>query len=441
MLSSNRSNIAKSILLLVVMPTLFACSKSRFSATTTQAKPVKETSNPREDVPRPGKPPLPPIDPHDCRKYGNCPQPLPPPVSDCEDYEYDFPKYNGPKAVNVWVVLDGSKSNTPERYKQLLGLVEMYENTIAREIPIRLAVITGHSRQSTDSAISGNAFYKYRNEPYVLVFGQGQKQRNQSLKHLEQKILGMRTDNSPGVSDGGELLTVNLLAALRNNNAMRTVGKGDVLNLHFLGDENDICTIGKVEDFDKITVNGQRMSREFYARSLNCKHMNVTANGSGYSQTLADEINQIDSSGRANVHTSAFVYTNEATVPRTSATDENEVGRGIVDLVEATGGRSFDLATLMSTEKGQINREAIYAAGAEVMEGINTASQMYERIQIKDRSGKVIDTANMDYARTEVYVDGRRVEYQASADGYINLNRRCPIEGRKVQVKYCRQRR
>lgn len=435
MSTSINQTLGKSLLLFAAVPVLFACSKSKFSAAkSAPIAPIEETRNPRDTDrdyrPRPTRPYSPP-------EYNNN---YKPPVSDCQDYEYDYPKYTGPKAVNVWVVMDGSKSNTPERYKQLLGIVEMYESTIARDIPIRLAVVTGHSKQSNDSALSGNAFFQRTNEPFVLTFGHGNSQRSQMLKHLEQKILGMRTDNSDGISDGGELLTVNLLAALKNQNAMNTVKQGDILNIHFIGDENDICSIGQVEDYDKIKVNGQVVSREFYARSLNCKHMKVTNNGKGYSKTLADTINKIHSSKRAIVHTSGFVYTNEDTVPRTSATDENEVGRGIVDLIEATGGKSFDLATLLSGTGG-VNNEAVYAAGAEMMEYINTSSNMYEKVQATDRYGKALDLSDVDYERSQVYVDGRAVEYHASADGYINLNRRCPVDGRKLKFRHCRRQK
>lgn len=435
MSTSINKTLGKSLLLFAVVPALFACSKSKFSASKSEPlAPIEETRNPRTDDrpdyrPRPTRPYRP--TPKDDYKQ---------PVADCEDYEYDYPKYKGPKAVNVWVVMDGSKSNTPERYKQLLGIVEMYESTIARDIPIHLAVITGHSKQSNDSALSGNAFFQHSNEPYILTFGHGNKQRNQMLKYLEEKILGMRTDNSDGISDGGELLTVNLLAVLKNQSAMNTVKQGDILNIHFIGDENDICTIGQREDFDKINVNGKIMSREDYARNLNCKHMKVTNNGKGYSKTLADAINKIHSSKRAIVHTSGFIYTNEDTVPRTNATDENEVGRGIVDLIEATDGRAFDLATLLFGAGG-VNEEAVYAAGSEMMEYMNSSSSMYERIQATDRSGKALDLRDVDYERSRVYVDDREVEYQASNDGYINLNRRCPVEGRKLKFRYCRRKK
>lgn len=427
--SINHGKVVTRLLLLAVLPAIFACSKSKFSAAkSTPVQPLDQVSNPRTETPRPSRPTYTP--PRDNGQYQ-------PPVSDCQDYEYDYPKYNGPRAVNVWVVMDGSKSNTPERYKQLVGVVEMYESTVARDIPINVAVITGHSKQSTDSAISGNAFFKRGNEPYILRFGSNSGDRNQMLKHLEEKILGMRTDNSDGVSDGGELLTVNLLAALQNPNAMNTVKKGDILNIHFIGDENDICTIGQVEDYDKIKVNGQVMSREYYARLMNCKHMNVTNNGKGYSQTLADAINKIHDSGRAIVHTSGFIYTNEATVPHNSATDENEVGRGIVDLIAATGGKSFDLATLLSN--GTVNNEAVYAAGAEMMEAINTSANMYEKIQVKDSSGNPIEISSIDYQRSSVSVDGRQVDYRIN-NGYIQLNRRCPVNGNKVKFRYCRNK-
>jgi hypothetical protein len=436
--------LAQSLLLFAIAPALFACSKAKFSATKVEPlQPIKQTNSPR---PLPPAPITSPTVPRDNSGQTTTPVPRPQeipqaPVSDCKDYEYTHAPYKGPKAVNVWIVMDGSKSNRQERYKQLSGMIEMYEATIAREIPIKLAVITGHSKQSSDSAINGNAFYKQSNDPYVLHFGYGSSNRGQMLKFLEQKILGMRTDNSSGVSDGGELLTVNLLAALKNPEAMATVGQGDVLNIHFLGDENDICTIGQVEDYDKITVQGKRISREEYARQLNCGAMNVTNGGNGYSQVLADAITQIQQSGRARIHTSGFLYTGENPIPRGSATDENEIGRGMVDLIEVTGGKTFDLAGLF-TNNGTVNSVAVSAAGATVMEDINKASEMYFRHQLKTASGEPMDLTRMDTRRSQVAVvdsNGRAmpVQYRAGTNGYIQVTSQIPGDVQKIRVSYC----
>ncbi|MBY0386134.1 hypothetical protein K2X05_13325 [bacterium] len=449
MLSLN-NNIRKSVLLLALMPAFFACSKSKFSATQAPpAQPVEETRNTRTDEDRTHRPRDPKPDYSDCRQRGDC---QPQPQNECQDYEYEYSN-KGPKTVHVWVAMDGSKSNVEERYRQLAGLVEMYENTIAREIPIHLGVITGHSPESYDSAISGNLFFRYsKADKDILRFDHTKKTRDANLKRLKNKILHMETDNSRGISDGGELLTVNMLAVLRNDNHRRLMKMqdGDILNLHFLGDENDICTIGQVPDGNRPNPRDRKStdvgtSSEEVSRHRHCLqdipgysfNMNVTDNGYGYSQTLADEI--IKASQRYRVHTSAFVYTGETPVP---ANGENEIGRGIVDLLGALkqnniSSRVFDLATLSTLVRSEADANAaVYAAGAEMMEGMN--NDIYQRVQMKDQNGNPMQV-RQEYIQ-EVSVDGRRVDYRVEKDGHIKLVRGCPYEGKTVKVRYCNRK-
>lgn len=441
------NKVKKSVLLLALMPAFFACSKSKFSANQAPpVKPVEETRNTRTDEPRTSRPDRP--DYSDCRQRGDCRPEQPQPQNECQDYEYDYSN-KGPKTVHVVVGMDGSKSNVEERYRQLAGLVEMYENTIAREIPIHLAVVTGHSPESYDSAISGNLFFRYsQNDKDILRFDHTKKTRDANLKRLKNKIVNMETDNSRGISDGGELLTVNMLAVLRNENHRRLMKMrdGDILNIHFLGDENDICTPGQVADgnrpkYRKSTDVG--ISSEEVSRNRHCLqdipgysfNMNVT--GSGYSQTLADEI--MKASQRYRVHTSAFVYTGETPVP---ANGENEIGRGIIELLDvlkqnSVSARVFDLATLSAQVRGEADANAaVYAAGSEMMEGMN--NDLYQSVQMKDQDGKPMEV-RQEYIQ-EVSVDGRRVDYRVEKDGYIKLVRGCPYEGKKVTVRYCNRK-
>ncbi len=448
---SVQTKIAQSLLLLIVLPTVIACSKSKFTATQAQpVAPVEQTNNPRTKPPTYN--PTPSQPPYDCRRNNTCQQPqpnTPPPQSECQDYNYEYSN-NAPKTVHVWVVMDGSKSNETERYNQLKGLIEMYENTIAREIPIHLGVITGHSAESYHSALRGNNFFKYASEDLdVLRFDHTETTRRNNLIRLKNKILHMQTDNSRGISDGGELLTANLMAVLKNNQyrtLMRMQDK-DILNIHFIGDENDACTIGEVPStlpiYAPIRSDERGMTSEQIARKRHCVqdvtnysiNMNVSDGGRGYSQTLAQEL--ISLSQHFNMHMSAFVYTGENGVP---AGGQNEIGRGIIDLLGALGqnnvnSKVFDLASL-STTSAYSSAEAsasISAAGASIVEGMN--SSLSQRVQIRDANGRAVElkAANVE----AVTVDGRRVEHRVEQGGYVRLIRGCPSEGRKITVRYC----
>lgn len=464
--------LGANLVLLALLPAIFACSKSKFSSVQNKPAPVTQTQQPSPVVENPQ--PTYPID-NGCYN-GNCPtypptqppvyeeppcdppvvvQPppviypeppvyqeppvviQPPPQKDCQDYEYEAPEYNGPRAMNVWVVMDGSKSNTKERYSQLLSLISMYEQNLGRSMPLTIALITGHSPESKDSVLGGNSlFYKHDSEPTVIKIhaGMSQEQRNNAIRALEKKVMHMRTDNSKGISDGGELMTANLLAALKPSNRARATevgafGNGNILNIHFMGDENDICTKGQVPDADKIKnpETGKVTTREEWARYKHCGMMDV--NAQGYSQTLFNELSAINASGEAKIHLTGFIYTGENGVPHDG---ENEVGHGMLELIQATGGRAYDLAALNGQDA--YNKASLALAGH-----INKEGNLYVRYQIKEE-GKVVGLSNIDRKKSAVYVDGQQTTYRTdSNNNYIYLVN-CPQDAKKVKIKYCRQK-
>ncbi len=462
--------LGSNLVLLAIMPLVFACTKSKFSAVKNQPPPVQTTqqptpivTNPQPTYPiddgcqgncNPVYPPPPVIEQPPVQPVEPCPPPVvvepppvynpppvvvqpPPPQNECDDYEYDVPPYNGPRAMNVWVVMDGSKSNAKERYSQMLSLVNMYEQNLARSMPLTISFITGHSPESNDSVLGGKSlFYRHGSEPTVIKFfgGMSQGERNAAVKALEAKVMLMRTDNSPGVSDGGELMTANLLAALKPSNRSRAAqlgayGNGNILNVHFVGDENDICTPGQVPDENKIKnpETGKTTTREEYARYKHCGMMDV--NGQGYSQTLFNELQAINQSGEARVHLTGFIYTGEHAVPRDG---ENEVGHGMLELIQASGGRAYDLAAL----SGQ---DSYNKAGASLASHINREGELYVRYQLKNQN-EVVSLGQIDRKKTAVFVDGRETSYRTdSQNNYIYVNN-CPQDAKRVKIKYCRNK-
>lgn len=490
MFSSSTSSLGRNAVLIALMPFVFACSKSKFSAVKNNPAPVQQTNQPAPVVQNPQPsypidngcvngicnpppytpPPItaePPCDPpihnpppivqpppynpppvvKDPPPYNPPPVVKPPPYvpppvvqqppQNCHEYDYDAPQYNGPRAMNVWVVMDGSKSNSKERYSQLVSLVTMYEQNLARSMPLTISLITGHSPESSDSVLGGRSlFYRHDSEPTVLKFhaGMSQSARNSALKALETKVLHMRTDNSRGISDGGELMTANLLAALKPSNRSRATqagayGNGNILNIHFIGDENDICTRGQVPDANiiKNPETGKTTTAEEYARYKHCGMMDV--NAQGYSQTLFNELKALNDSGEAKIHVTGFIYTGENAVPRDG---ENEVGRGMLELIQATGGRAYDLAAL--TNQDAYNKASLALAGH-----INKEGNLYVRYQLK-KEGQVVGLSNIDRKQTVVMVDGKQTNYRTDSNGnYIYLVG-CPVDAKKVKIKYCHQK-
>lgn len=503
----------KNLLLLCMIPFLFACSKSKFSAVKTPPATVEETNTPTPDVDynddddyhdnddhdcRPDcnhpckQPPVdecrqygrncpqpPPVD--ECRQYGrNCPQPPPviepcppqecqyghnpngtckprppqcqygqlpngqckpapvqpctngcqptPPPQDCVEYEHQIPEYDGPRGVNVWVVMDGSKSNAAERADQMAALAEMYERNLARRIPITISVITGHSRKSADSALSGNTFFRKDNsDPAVLVLNPSMSsaQRAAALNGLRNKILGMRTDNSRGVSDGGELLVANLYAALSEQSIARAkqaraFGEGNILNIHFIADENDVCT----------PIQGASTA-ELQAYNEECRgrngRPNLAANSEGFSSEMYNRIVKVSNDHNVQIHLTGFVYTSSSTMPKVG---QNSLGHGYIQLIQKTEGMVYDLGRLTSLESRNVGAR-------ELIRHINVGAQMYPAVPL-DRTAAPF--AMMDAARTSVTVDGQPVQYRTDSSTNTMYLYGCPVDGRRAVVKYCRQR-
>lgn len=463
--TNSTMRLSANLVLLAVMPLVFACSKSKFSAVKNQPGPVQTTQQPTPIVKNPQPtypidngcnggpcnpvypppPPItaPPVEPCDPSPVVQPPpvyQPPPvvvqppPPQNDCQDYDYDVPPYNGPRAMNVWVVMDGSKSNAKERYSQMLALVNMYEQNLARSMPLTISFITGHSPESSDSVLGGKSlFYRHDSEPLVIKFfaEMSPSERSSAVNALQKKVMLMRTDNSPGISDGGELMTANLLAALKPSNRARAAkdgayGEGNILNVHFIGDENDICTPGQVPDENKMKnpETGKMTTREEYARYKHCGMMDVGAEG--YSHTLLNELEAINRSGEARVHLTGFIYTGENPVPRDG---ENEVGHGMLELISKAGGRAYDLAAMTG-------QEAYNRAGQALASHINKEDNLYVRYQIQNE-GQVVGLGQIDRKKTVVTVDGRETAYRTdSNNNYIYLAN-CPQDAKRVKIKYC----
>lgn len=487
MYTTSTFKLGRNLVLLTMMPLIFACSKSKFSSTTNATAPVTDNGNPSPTVVQPS----PVIPTHPGCVNGLCPQPrpvippprpvVPPPVpcpppvaptpqpvpvqpppvyvppappvvrpqprptppTNCFDYEQELPAYNGPRAMNVWVVMDPSRSNDLERASQLSSLISMYEQNLARSMPITISLITGHSPSSRDSVLHPthpSLFYVHDNEPAVIRFdiNMSQSQRAAAIEALVRKVSQMRTDNSNGISDGGELLTANLLAALKPSNRalaqrMGAFSPGNILNIHFMSDENDICTRGQVPDANVIRnpETGNQTTAEEYARYKHCGMMDV--NAQGFSQTLFNELQAINRAGEAKVELTGFIYTGETPVPRDG---ENEVGHGMLQLIQAMNGRAYDLAAL-------VNQDAYNNAAMTLAGHINRDGNLYARVQVQ-RDGQVVGLSNIDRERTQIHVDygnnqSQQLRYRTDSNGNYIYLLGCPVDARRVRVRYCNQ--
>jgi hypothetical protein len=469
----------KNLVLISLVPFMFACTKSKFSAVRTDPVPVPATvSSPRPD-PTPVNTYNPPqqytnnVEPYnntdtDC----NChPQPMPeprpepyvppqpapyvpprpvvqqpPPVyvePKCDEVTYERPVYQGVQGINLWIVMDGSKSNLQERVTQLKAIIKAYDTRLARQIPFTVSVITGHSRKSIYSVTydgpgrDTNKDFFFRSdagEPSVIKFSPDmtRSQRQQAEQDLVNKMLGMKTDNSAGISDGGELLAYNLNAVFKAERLAWAKSKGALkdnymLQIAFMTDENDICSPGKVPSTTVQTANGP-IDREAVAYRDHCLGMDTGVtqfsregnySENNYSKTLYNNLARMNKTRE--VLLTGYLYTGQA--PREG---QNEFGNGLVQLIKKAGGRAYDLAQLNS-EENQI------AAAADLAEFNNTEANLYVKFSIK-KGGKPVDASKFDMGQTQIYVGEKPVKSHPEGSVLVADGR---IENKPVRIKYC----
>ena len=502
---------SNALMILVVTPFLFACSKSKFSAVKNNPAPVYQQGQPYPQQPGPQFPnqpiypnepvrPLPPPPPIsvvpsqpintgcggnpcevivaplppprpvivnppptttivDVRPPAPAPRPLPPPPivnvppahppvdvvrplpppapipqprpvqrppvvaeEPCHEITYDHSQYvpdYGTRGVNIWLVVDGSKSFPIEKPAALRALINDYMGAIARRIPVTFSVISGHSRHSRDSVTfqnrMDNFFYRVSNEPHTVKFlpRMSQEQIARQADILVEKVMGMRTDNSPGVSDGGELLMYNLAAALNPERlewakSAGAFGDNNAFGVIFMGDENDICSPAANATVSEKTAYRDHCFGQDFIADVKAKLARIAQHKP--------------------VFVSGYIYTGETQVPRDG---DNGVGHGMLELIQQTQGVALDLGAIAG---GQMS----YSSAAERLAQLtNTRGNLDEARYRISRDGRNVPFNQLDMTRTRVFVDGRQVQHRVR-DGYIYIDGCEPNS--KIRINYCNRR-
>lgn len=459
------------LLLLAIAPMMFACTKSKFSAVKNSPPPVTQNIsqpyNPAPYVPPVNRvpvqpryddcngncqlpPPPRPIQPPIVRVPQQPPRPIQPPVAQlpaprpvaprpvappvvaqpapCQDVIYNHSNYQpgnyGTRGVNIWLVVDGSKSFPIEKEDAIRALMRDYTNNI--NIPTTFSVISGHSRVSSDSVTYQNRMsdFFYKNDPSEpavvrLKPGMSAEERRAQEDLLVSKILGMRTDNTRGKSDGGELLVYNLSAALHPQRLewARSVGAfsdHNAFGVVFMSDENDICTQDRSRPVKQSEAEAYRD---------HCVGMDNTANVIGALQQIS-KIKPVFASG--------YIYTGETQIPQDMEND-NGIGLGMLDIIQANKGLAIDLGAMAS---GRMT----YSGAAERLAKLTHVRGKMDqaRYQIVSKDGRPVPFNQLDMDRTKVYVDGKQVQHQVK-DNYLHFGGCQPQS--QIRINYCNRGR
>ncbi|MBK8203044.1 MAG: hypothetical protein IPK68_12235 [Bdellovibrionales bacterium] len=328
--------------------------------------------------PPPPPPVLPPSPPCEEPKPPCTPAPPPPPAPLPEPVEREEPPqfserkqaFHQPSRpptnrVDILFVVDTSDSilyerlsivsQIPELIKQLPGAREG-----ADQVNYKIAALAAHS---PNSALSGRLFSADAKDPLVLGnMGQGRMDIDEITGALQYKMKSM-----PGEKgfDAGEMGLLSLKRFLESDQLLDLKARDQfmrddaVLMVVFIADENDIChhyKKGEVPKYDEKVHNKNAKAVELFGipgfDPVEAKAFNQFCGelGDKPEKAVYDALKKQKQNAKFNV--SGIVYVNEALVPHKKQMqngtdryyDENEVGRGYLDLMKLAGGAPAELA-------------------------------------------------------------------------------------------------
>jgi hypothetical protein len=329
-------------------------------------------------LPAPPPPPvLPPSPPCEEPKPPCTPAPPPPPAPLPEPVEREeLPQFSERKQafhqpsrpptnrVDILFVVDTSDSILYERLSivsQIPQLIKQLPGSRqgADQVNYKIAALAAHS---PNSALSGRLFSADSKDPLVLGnMGQGRMDIDEITGALQYKMKSM-----PGEKgfDAGEMGLLSLKRFLESDQLLDLKARDQfmrddaVLMVVFIADENDIChhyKKGEVPKYDeKVHKNAKAVELSgipgfdpVEAKAFNqfCGEL-----GEKPEQAVYDALKKQKQNAKFNV--SGIVYVNEALVPHNKQMqngtdryyDENEIGRGYLDLMKLAGGAPAELA-------------------------------------------------------------------------------------------------
>lgn len=306
------------------------------------------------------------------------PAPPPPPAPEPEPVEREEPPqfsertevFHQPKRpptnrVDILFVVDTSDSilyerlsivsQIPQLIKQLPGSAEGVD-----QVNYKIAALAAHS---PNSALSGRLFSADAKDPLVLGnMGQGRMDIDEITGALQYKMKSM-----PGEKgfDAGEMGLLSLKRFLESDQLLDLKARDQfmrddaVLMVLFIADENDIChhyKKGELPQYDEKAHKNAKAVELFggipgfdpvEAKAFNqfCHEL-----GDNPESTVLDALKKQKQNAKFSV--SGIVYVNEARVPHNKQMqngtdryyDENEIGRGYLDLMKLAGGAPAELA-------------------------------------------------------------------------------------------------
>ncbi len=359
------------------------------------------------------------------------------------------------KGVDVWLVVDSSRSFDDERVAVGRALADGFIRDLVQQVPVRISVIVGHAPSgpyagvgSGAPAVSPSIFYRHGSEPFTITINQTSEinsKREQLLSKLRETMrespISMAKRNRSSIEYLNNLYASWPLAGphsgadelgLRNfTDALQraSVPRDNAWVVLFMSDENDACTpFDSPRASSPYQVNGHYYSHPSDEEEMKRWYCNGITTARAYTEAVRF-------AGSRPFALGALVYTGQAAIPG-YAHPQASVGKGYTEVV-ANAGRQGVMIDLASQDFLGLQTTANRLVG-ELAEITNESVGTHTQFPIYDRPGNNISlnqVATIDGRfNMQVFVDGRRTNYTVdSKNSYV----RPSTLGSEVEIRFC----
>lgn len=318
------------------------------------------------------------------------------------------------QALDILMVTDTSGSLAEERRQVAEGMSLLLQQ-LPEAANINMSVMLAHGDRSS---YGGKLFAKRSSD---IVFRAQNKTKQQVSNYiLENLASSLPADND---TDGGEVLLYSLYSSLFNNYlSIQSQGfyrQDTNLVVIMITDENDICSLGTYPRPERATPVYDPEQREDDAYQNYC----VDSAGRAIVTPMAIKNGFADIKSNSQVYVHSISYLDPDLVPNNG---ENEIGYGVIDLVDLMGGVKVDMGKA-TNDKDHIPREL-----AKI--GELTQKQLgYLKTQFDLKAAN-----NVDPQSVRVFVDGQpnyNYEFNSSLQA-VKLSS-AGTAGSVIELEYC----
>ena len=330
------------------------------------------------------------------------------------------------RAVDLWLVVDASKSFDRERVEVGQAIVQGFVDATRMGVPVNVSVIAAHSPDSPDSTLlSSSVFYRHGSEPATVVLqpGMSASALNQATNDLLAKLdSNMRMDPWRRIHASGLHSGADEMGLLALSNAMKRVPSNpeNALTIMFLSDENDVCMGPQFNDSHDPDEN--QMYNQYCDGVTPTSIYQQIRNYAGDRPTIVTSV----------------VYSGTVAIP---AEANNTVGRGYMDVTSLAGGKLFELPPV-GASSDYLRQMAIEAS--HVTAGMTGRyARTYPHYPVYNLNGQPIDLSSIRVLSSGVLdmkvvatINGVREWVGYQSDPVYNLVTPDNV-GEGIEIRYC----